>query len=86
MVFEGYQFHQLPSQTGTIYFIILNVLILKKMLLLLYRNEVNSTANCTRIIYGHVAIFCVTVAKCVANAEGNTTDYQLRLNQSHFSI
>ena len=63
MVFEGCQFQQLPSQTGTIYFIILNVLILKKILLLLYKNDVNSTANRTRIIYAHVTIRCVTLCQ-----------------------
>ena len=44
----------------TIYFIILNALILEKILLLLYRNEVYFTANRMRIIYAHVTIRCVT--------------------------
>lgn len=51
----------LPSQTGTIYFIILiiNVLFLKKTLFFVNDN-VDSTANSTRIIYAHVTIPCVT--------------------------
>ena len=62
MVFEGCQFQLLSSQTGTIYFVILNVFfkIFKKILLLLYRNNVNSTANRTRIIFAHVTFFNVT--------------------------
>ena len=38
------------DQTGTIYFIILNVLILEIFLLLLYRNQANSKPNRARTI------------------------------------
>lgn len=69
MVFEKCQLQLLPSQTRTTYFITLNVLILKKPLLLFIllfylryfkritdfcRNDVNSTTNLTRMIYVHV--------------------------------
>lgn len=40
------------------------------------------TANCARIINAHVTIRVLPVTKCVAYAEGNRTDYQLRLDQS----
>ena len=60
MVFEGCQFQLLPSQTGTIYFVILNVLILKKTSLLLDRNNVNSKTNRTRMIFAHVTVRNVT--------------------------
>lgn len=54
--------------------------------MLLHRNEVNLTANRTSIIYAHIKIAVLPVAMCVANAEENRTDNQLRLDQSDFSI
>lgn len=48
------------AQTGTIYFIILNVLGSKKTLLLLCRIDVKWMVNRTLIIYPHVIIRCIT--------------------------
>lgn len=64
IVYSGCQFPQLPSQTGTISFILLNVLSLVKILLLLYKNKVNSTENRTRIIYAYVTIRFVSGCQC----------------------
>lgn len=52
------QLLHLPSQIGTIYFIIPNVFILEKGLLLLYTNNVNFTANCSHIIHNS---FCYSL-------------------------
>lgn len=64
MGFEGCQLlHMLPSHIAQalIYFIILNFLILETILILLYRNDVNSMVNRTCIlIYAHVKIRCGT--------------------------
>lgn len=61
-------------------------LILENILLLLYRTDVNTTSYRTRIVYAYVQFVVLPVAKRFANAEGNRTDHQLRLNQTYFSI
>lgn len=61
-------FQLLLSQSDTIHFIVLNVLISKKILIGFSRNDVNSTANRTNLIYARVTFCCVT--RCQANAKG----------------
>lgn len=81
MVFEGCQFHSFPLQKDTIYLTILNVLFLKKILLLMW-----ILRRTVRALFTLMLQFAMlAVAKFFVNVEGNRTDYKLHLHKSDFS-